>query len=50
MDLSHGNTFSTSALAGAEAEMSSRKPSPGRDPEPVCCDLSTPGRDLYMRN
>ena len=34
----------------AKGEMSSRRPSPGRDPEPVCCDSSTPGSDLYMRN
>ena len=34
----------------AKGEMSSRRPSPGRDPEPVCCDSSTPGSDLYLRN
>ena len=50
MDLSHGSTFSTSALDGAEAEMSFRRLSAGRDSEPVCCDSSTPGGDLYMRN
>ena len=32
MDLSHRSTFSTSALAAAEAAMSPRRPSPGRDP------------------
>ena len=32
MDLSHGSTFSTSALAGAEAVMSPRRPSSGRNP------------------
>ena len=46
MDLSHG---SISALAGAEAEMSSRSPSPGRDPEPVCRDSSTLGAPFTWR-
>ena len=50
MDLSHGSTFRTSDLDGAEAEMSFRRLSPGRDSEPMCCDSSTPGSALYLRD
>ena len=50
MDLSHGSTVSTSALDGAEAEMSFRRLSPGRDSEPVCCDSSTSWSALYLRD
>ena len=42
MDLSHGSTFSTSAFAGAEAEMSSRRLSPGRDPKACVLRLIHP--------
>jgi len=42
MDLSHGSTFRTSDLDGAEAEMSFRRLSPGRDSEPMCSPLGVP--------